>query len=190
MITTSVNICTVSGYESGQCTNWIYYYNDNGGNGGLLRVDEDGHIVAARQEILSGVAADPLDYPPALYHLSVYWASVYWAAMTMSTIGYGDVTPQTDSERVYVVVGKLPPIAPKCKKCLLLMTFRSALFVCLCLCLSLPPSLPPSMSLSRSLVAFELLTVFLLDVDVIRNVLLAHPSMRTWWVMCVTFSRA
>ena len=40
---------------------------------------------------------------------TVYWSAVYWAVMTMSTIGYGDVTPQTDSERIYVVIGSCPP---------------------------------------------------------------------------------
>ena len=36
---------------------------------------------------------------------SEYLTALYWSAMTISTVGYGDVAPQTDAERAYVVCG-------------------------------------------------------------------------------------
>ncbi len=38
-------------------------------------------------------------------HFDIYLVALYWSAMTMSTIGYGDVAPQTRIERVYVIGG-------------------------------------------------------------------------------------
>ena len=34
---------------------------------------------------------------------SKYLAALYWSAATLSTLGYGDIVPTTDIERVYVV---------------------------------------------------------------------------------------
>ena len=36
-----------------------------------------------------------------------YIISVYWSVMTMSTIGYGDVTPKTRCERIYEIFGMI-----------------------------------------------------------------------------------
>eukprot|EP01029_Cantina_marsupialis_P017203 TRINITY_DN3860_c0_g1_i2.p1 TRINITY_DN3860_c0_g1~~TRINITY_DN3860_c0_g1_i2.p1 ORF type:complete len:501 (+),score=91.30 TRINITY_DN3860_c0_g1_i2:108-1610(+) len=36
-----------------------------------------------------------------------YIASIYWGVMTMTTIGYGDLTPVTSIERVYVMINML-----------------------------------------------------------------------------------
>ena len=36
---------------------------------------------------------------------SLYVASVYWAVATLSTLGYGDVIPATNAERLYAVAG-------------------------------------------------------------------------------------
>ena len=35
---------------------------------------------------------------------SIYLAGYYMAVMTLTTIGYGDVTPKTDGERIYVIL--------------------------------------------------------------------------------------
>lgn len=36
-----------------------------------------------------------------------YIISLYWSVMTMSTIGYGDVTPKTQYERMYEIFGMI-----------------------------------------------------------------------------------
>jgi len=86
--------CTVEALENDECTDWVHYYNANGGNEQLLRTDEDGSLLA-----------DPVHGMPVVDNARVYLAAFYWAVMTMSTIGYGDVTPQTDVERIYVTIG-------------------------------------------------------------------------------------
>ena len=35
--------------------------------------------------------------------MSQYVAALYWSLMTVTTIGYGDVSPQTDGERVFAL---------------------------------------------------------------------------------------
>jgi len=51
--------------------------------------------------LCSGSDIRPCGYP----HGEVYIVALYWAVMTMSTIGYGDVTAQTTSERVVATFG-------------------------------------------------------------------------------------
>ena len=36
-----------------------------------------------------------------------YVISLYWSVMTMSTIGYGDVSPKTQYERMYEIFGMI-----------------------------------------------------------------------------------
>ena len=38
---------------------------------------------------------------------TLYIACLYWAFTTMTTVGYGDITPQSDAERIYCIFGMI-----------------------------------------------------------------------------------
>ena len=33
-----------------------------------------------------------------------YWQCVYWLLVTMSTVGYGEISPSTDISRAFIVI--------------------------------------------------------------------------------------
>ena len=40
-----------------------------------------------------------------------YLVALYWAFTTMTTVGYGDVTPQTDEERIFCIFAMIIGVA-------------------------------------------------------------------------------
>ena len=51
-------------------------------------------------------ACDP-EFGASTSIASRYITSLYWSVMTISTVGYGDVPPQTDAERAFEILGML-----------------------------------------------------------------------------------
>ena len=76
----------VQSSEPGDC-NWVNHYY------GSLQ----GHPDAA---------CDP-EFGESVSIASRYITSLYWSVMTISTVGYGDVPPQTDAERAFEILGML-----------------------------------------------------------------------------------
>ena len=38
---------------------------------------------------------------------SLYIAALYWAFVTMATVGYGDIVPITNSEKIFTIIAML-----------------------------------------------------------------------------------
>ncbi|HIJ83792.1 MAG TPA: hypothetical protein HPQ00_06250, partial [Magnetococcales bacterium] len=49
--------------------------------------------------------------PPNKTHLSIYIQAFYWLIVTVATVGYGDITPQTDIARIYATLVMMVGIA-------------------------------------------------------------------------------
>ena len=64
----------------------------------MTEFHDDGSVIVTWREA-SGIA----ELPPSERYLKC----VYWAAMTLSTIGYGDITPVTTEERLVVTLAML-----------------------------------------------------------------------------------
>ncbi|KAI0238715.1 Calcium-activated potassium channel slowpoke [Lamellibrachia satsuma] len=53
---------------------------------------------------------DPFGDDDKAQHLT-YWECVYWLLITMSTVGYGDISPQTNTSRAFIIVFIMGTIA-------------------------------------------------------------------------------
>ena len=50
---------------------------------------------------------DPNDRLSCVPGFDKYIAALYWSSMTITTIGYGDIAPKTNEERIFVIVAML-----------------------------------------------------------------------------------
>lgn len=50
---------------------------------------------------------DPVDPLSCVPGFDKYIAALYWSSMTITTIGYGDIAPKTNEERIFVIVAML-----------------------------------------------------------------------------------
>ena len=59
------------------------------------------------RDAVGGYGQSPQDW----YWFRQYIVSFYWAFTTMTSVGYGDVTPQSDAERVYAIFAMMIGVA-------------------------------------------------------------------------------
>ncbi|CAL6363199.1 unnamed protein product [Bathycoccus prasinos] len=50
---------------------------------------------------------DPTDPLACVPGFDKYIAALYWSSMTITTIGYGDISPKTNEERIFVIIAML-----------------------------------------------------------------------------------
>jgi len=74
------------------CCVWAYVANSNS-------EDENNWIFHYEEHSISGFHSDSA--------YSVYLAAMYWSIQTMTTVGYGDILPQSDVERAYSIFSML-----------------------------------------------------------------------------------
>ena len=65
------------------------------------------HYTSFNSYLVSGRLSEGQDPRGIVPYVELYVAALYWSAMTMSTIGYGDIVPSTTTERVFVSIAML-----------------------------------------------------------------------------------